>query len=82
MQHTVKNRTYEILEKALPGDRPSRAFDIFIIALIALNVVMVILETVADLALNYGAFFELFDLFSVIVLYMTPDLSSPPGIRP
>lgn len=47
MAKHIKGRVHEILEKAEAGDRASRAFDLFIMALIVLNVLMVIFETVA-----------------------------------
>ena len=62
-----KLRANQILDKASEGDRTSRLIDSFIMALIVLNVVMVILETVQDLAVRYASFFEGFELFSVII---------------
>ncbi len=41
----IKKRVFEILEVAATGDTVSRIFDIFIMTLIAVNVVAVILET-------------------------------------
>ncbi len=55
------------MERAEKGDRASRAFDTFIVALIGLNVVMVIIETVDSIAASYGPFLQLFEAFSVIV---------------
>ncbi len=46
MYQKLKKRTFEILEKARPGDLASKTFDIFIMSLISLNVLMVILATV------------------------------------
>ena len=40
---------YEILEEAAPGDRASRAFDIFLISLITLNAVALIVGTVEEI---------------------------------
>ena len=42
----LKKRVYEIVEVAAPGDRLSRAFDIFILTLVALNIVALAVETV------------------------------------
>jgi voltage-gated potassium channel len=61
----LKIRTYEILEKAEPDDTVSRAVDGLIIALILLNLTAIILETVGELHLRYGDWFEAFELFSV-----------------
>jgi voltage-gated potassium channel len=62
----VKKRVYEILEVAETDDKISRYFDIFIIILICLNVVAVILETVARFA-TYKLFFNTFERISVLV---------------
>ncbi len=67
MSPNVKGRTHEILEKASIDDRTSRTIDLFIMVLIALNVAMVILETVQSLGLQYRRFFEVFEVFSVLV---------------
>lgn len=63
----IKGRTYEILEVAVPDDKLSRIFDIFIIILIFLNVVAIILETIEKLSLQFSAFFRIFEIFSVII---------------
>jgi len=63
----LKRRVYEVLEVAREGDVISRLFDVFITALILLNVLAVILETVESLAARYGPFFRVFEVFSVIV---------------
>lgn len=60
-----KLRANEILDKASEGDRASRVIDSFIMALIVLNVGLVILETVRDLAESYATFFAAFELVSV-----------------
>jgi voltage-gated potassium channel len=67
MLERLKNRTYLILEKGTEEDRASRIFDFMIMGLIFLNVVMVILETVADLAVKYAGEFAAFEVFSVTV---------------
>lgn len=63
----MKNRIYKILEVASEDDVTSRAFDIFIMALIFLNVLAVILETVESLATQYASFFATFETVSVAV---------------
>jgi len=63
----IKRRTFEIIEKASPGDLPSKIFDIFIMLLISSNVIAVILETVKNLSARYIFLFRGFEFFSVIV---------------
>ena len=46
MRLRVRRRVYEILEVAAPGHRWSRAFEIFIVSLIVLNVAAMVLERV------------------------------------
>ena len=62
----LKRRIYEILEVAEQGDRLSRAFDMFIISLIALNVLAFILSTVPSLN-SFVRLFRLFEITSVII---------------
>jgi voltage-gated potassium channel len=59
-------RLYDILETP-GGGRAGRIVDVFLVALIVGNVVMVTLNTVMSLAFKYGTFFWYFELFSVIV---------------
>lgn len=66
-RRSMRRRTREIVAVAQPGDAPSRWFDFGIRALIALNVVAVILETVPALHDAAGAFFWWFETFSVTV---------------
>ena len=63
----VKHRIYEIMERAEQGDRASRVFDLFIVSLIALNVAQVIIETVDEIAQDFGPLLAWFEFFSVIV---------------
>ncbi|MFH0982372.1 MAG: hypothetical protein V2A79_12645, partial [Planctomycetota bacterium] len=46
----VRQRVFEIVEVARPGDRVSQAFDWLIIGLIALSVVEFVIETVEPIA--------------------------------
>lgn len=62
-----RRRIWEILEVAGPGDRTSEHFDIAIRAVIALNVVAVVLETIPSLDAALRAFFVAFEAFSVAV---------------
>jgi len=67
MYKRVQARTYEILEKAVPGDVLSKIFDIFIMSLILLNVCVVIMETVEKYSIPYAKFFYYFELVSVLI---------------
>ncbi|MCE5252882.1 MAG: ion transporter [Actinomycetia bacterium] len=63
----AKARIHQILAITHPNDRASRVFGFFIIALIILNVIAVILQTVKWLNDNYGSAFYYFELASVVV---------------
>jgi len=80
----MKSRTYEIMEKAKPGDIASLIFDWSLMLLITLNVLSIVLESFAGLALAYKEFFIVFEATSVIIFtveYMlrlwTSDLKYP-----
>jgi voltage-gated potassium channel len=64
---TVRKRIYQILEKAQPGDIASRVVDLTILALIVLNVVSLMLETIPSLVDRWGRFFDQLNLVSVII---------------
>lgn len=63
----VRLRTWEIVEKARPGDRASQAFDISILCLIALNVLAVMLGTVRSFEARWSSFLNAFEILSVAV---------------
>jgi len=63
---SLKRRLYEVLEVAEQGDTLSRVFDIFIISLIALNVLALILGTIPSLA-SFERLFRMFEFVSVII---------------
>ena len=63
----IGKRVYEIVEVAASGDRASRIFDISILALIALNVLALILETVTPIYKAAPYFFIWFEIVSVAV---------------
>jgi voltage-gated potassium channel len=67
MLSRIRARTAEILDVPTPGDHVSRAVDVFIIVLILVNVVAVILESVASLRLRWGDAFRLLEQISLIV---------------
>ena len=62
-----KRRVFETLEKGVGDDRLSKRFDIFIMAMILLNVLAVILETVEPIHDEFQVYFEYFEYFSVFV---------------
>ncbi len=64
---TFKLRIYEIIEVAGPEDRASRAFDIFLMALICLNVVALIVSTVEGIYRLSPLAFRSFEAASVAV---------------
>jgi len=55
------------MEVAAPGDRQSRAFDLFILSLISLNVVALVLETVRPIYQAWSALFNGFEVASVLI---------------
>ena len=63
----IQKRIWDITEVAKPGDSASKFFDIFILILIALNILAVILESVESLEQRYRTAFQVFELFSVAV---------------
>jgi voltage-gated potassium channel len=66
--HTqLRRRVYEILERASAGDRTSILFDRFIVALIAINLTAVALESMPNLAERYRLWFDLIEYGSLIV---------------
>ncbi|MEX0703644.1 MAG: ion transporter [Planctomycetales bacterium] len=62
-----KRRIWEIVEVARPGDPLSRAFDFAMLALIFLNVLAVVLESVRSLREAWGPYFAAFEALSVAV---------------
>jgi voltage-gated potassium channel len=64
---TKKERIYQILSDPPEGDVVGNTISISILALIALNVFVGILETVPKLNSEHASFFYYFELFSVII---------------
>lgn len=80
----IRRRTWEILEPARPGDRPSLFFDLCIRALIALNVLAVVVETVPAVEGAGAAWFRGFEVVSVAVFtveYLLRVWSAPESGR-
>jgi voltage-gated potassium channel len=63
----VRRRAREIVVVARPGDTASRAFDVFIVILILLNVAAMIAESVERVRNAMATSFVLFEYFSVAV---------------
>ena len=66
MANRALQRTYEILE-GTTNDKTTKAFQFFIIGLIAVNVIVVIIETEASVLDEYGYLFTPFEVFSIII---------------
>ena len=64
---SARRRVWQIVENARPGDVAGRRFELFILALIALNVAAVVLESVAYVEERFGAAFVVFEACSVLV---------------
>jgi voltage-gated potassium channel len=62
---SLKKTVYEIIEEAAPGNRASEIFDVFLITLIALNVVALIVGTVEEIHRISPGAFQLFEITSV-----------------
>lgn len=85
----MKKRIYEIISRADDGDAASRIFDGFIMALIALSVLSIVLESFESLAQRYMLAFTIFEAFSVVVFTIeyalrifTADLLFPQSRHP
>ena len=63
----IRKGLFEILEKDDGDNRLSRRFDLFIMIMIFLNMIAVIMETVASVYIKYEYFFEWFEIISVVV---------------
>ena len=64
---SIRNRVWQIVEVAKPGDTASRAFDVAILTLIFLNVLAAILGTVPSIEAAAGAFLSWFEAVSVAI---------------
>jgi voltage-gated potassium channel len=62
----IKRRVYYIIDAEL-DDIPSKIFNIFLIALIFLNVLAIILNSIQILSLRYSNIFYVFEVISVII---------------
>ncbi len=62
-----KTRIWALLEVAAADDTSSRRLDIFLICLICLNIVGVMLSSVAEIEQQFGFYLFLFEAFSVAI---------------
>ena len=62
---SLRLRVHQLLELARPGDHASRAVDVFIIGLIALNVVAMVMSTVQAIHQRFLGVFTAFESFSM-----------------
>ncbi|HNV46391.1 MAG TPA: ion transporter [Spirochaetota bacterium] len=67
MGRSIRMRLHQIMEPAVEGDRASKVFDVGIMALIVVNVLAVILETVKSIESEFGEILYRFEVFSVAV---------------
>ena len=65
--HSLKARVWQALDGDWEGGTLLRGIDLFLVALIALNVIVVVVESVPEINAAYGAWFAAFELFSVAV---------------
>jgi voltage-gated potassium channel len=63
----VRERVWEVIEVARPGDRLSRGVDAFILILIFANVIAVIVGSVPSIYARYGTQLNVFEIFSVAI---------------
>jgi voltage-gated potassium channel len=63
---SLRRRVFEILSIPVDGDRLSRAIDVFLMALIVVNVVAVVVETVEGLSAEALAILRSLEIYSVI----------------
>ena len=63
----IRDRVFQLLEKAQPGDKASLFIDRMLAFLIVANVVAVTLETVDEIYQAYQFFFTLFEIGSVCI---------------
>lgn len=85
----IKKRVFEIISKAEDGDRASQIFDWFIMALIALSILSIILESFESINLRYRTVFQVFEIITVVVFTIeyllriwTADMLFPEAKRP
>lgn len=63
----LKKRVFEIIERAKPSDKASKAFDLLIISLIILNIIAVIISSFSNLTEAITDLLYYFEFISVII---------------
>ena len=63
----MRTRFYRMLENTQPPTPAGRAVDLFLIALISLNVVAAIVETVDMVHAQFAAYFAVFETVSIVI---------------
>lgn len=63
---TIRRRIYLILEPTEKGGILERIFEILLIAIIVLNILAIVSESIKEVREQYGAVFHQFEIFSVI----------------
>ena len=61
----VQNRLNQILERADVGDRVSRRIDLFLTALVIVNIISITLESVPHIYAEYKTLFTWIEIISV-----------------
>ena len=61
----LRFRTFQLLEQGDSNDKVSQRVDLFIILLVALNVLAVIIETMPAISASYSSYFHWFEIISV-----------------
>ena len=64
---SLKQRVHELLESPVEGDRLRRAFDVFLVSLISLNVAAIIVQTVPGVRHVLHSWLFRFEVFSIVV---------------
>ncbi|WP_350334392.1 ion transporter [Coralliovum pocilloporae] len=66
-QNTLRKRVFDKLEPTDRSDMPGKLVDLFLITLIAVNIIAVVLETVASIRAEHQRLFEVIELVSVAI---------------
>ncbi len=87
--NAIKKRIFEIISKAEDGDLVSQIFDWSIMALIALSIISIILESFAGIYAKWHSVFQVFETITVVVFSVeyilrvwTADLLYPEAKHP
>lgn len=64
---TLRKWAFDLLEPSVSGSKAARAVEILLIVLIFLNIVAILLESIAEINLEYADFFAALESFSIII---------------